>query len=162
MDCDSEWQKMMSLRLSSILDDIGVTKTMIRKRRRTWMTIGKMQTFYNCFMQETEVELSYVGSQVEGTTTIGLNSDIDGNVRFNTHVVIESVSEFCPSKKNLLMIKNENIAPQHCLLQRLRTDVALPVENAVTTGDVKDEQVASLNLLQNFWRFVKHSRTGIL
>ncbi|XP_052768045.1 uncharacterized protein LOC128208525 [Mya arenaria] len=138
MDCDSEWQKMMSLRLSSVLDDIGVTQTMIRKTRRTFMTIEKMFTI-NARLIKNSLELSYVGSKIEGTTTIGLDSDRDANIKFPTYIVIESMSEFCPGRINLLMIKNENTASQFCCLQRVGIDVAAPAEVQLTSTDVKDQ-----------------------
>ncbi|XP_060580329.1 uncharacterized protein LOC132737110 [Ruditapes philippinarum] len=116
-----EYCKTLSLKLSEVLEDVGVNEEMVMKRRRmfmlreslgtiTYRSIGKKRTLY------------HLGSQIEGTTTIGLRSDQDTVIVDYGYNVIQDWAEWKQSKRNLLMIQDENVTPGYCFLQLLRSD----------------------------------------
>ncbi|XP_045191873.2 uncharacterized protein LOC123548571 [Mercenaria mercenaria] len=127
----------ISKRLSEVLDDIGVNENIVVKRRRAFLleeticTIthradGRQMTVYN------------LGSQSEGTTTGGLQSDADTLFCLDNISVIQDWSEWSPGKSNLLMIQNETTPPGYCLLQLLTRDAPLPVTHETDNIFVKD------------------------
>ncbi|XP_045173969.2 uncharacterized protein LOC123535378 [Mercenaria mercenaria] len=127
----------ISMRLSKVLDDIGVNENIVMKRRRTnlleetivtitWRANGIQGTVYN------------LGYQSEGTTTIGLKSDTDTLGCLDDSIVIQDWSEWPPSKRNFLMIQNETTPPGYCLLQLLRSDAPLPITDETDNDFVKD------------------------
>jgi hypothetical protein len=94
------------------------------KRRRVVMLVENIQTVS---LRSVGINRTvyYFGSQSEGTTTEGLNSDFDAmlvNYNFN---VIQDWSEWKQNKINLLMIQDENVTPGYCFLQLLRSDEPL-------------------------------------
>ncbi|XP_060585590.1 uncharacterized protein LOC132741446 [Ruditapes philippinarum] len=107
----------ISQSLSEVLNDIGVNEGEVLKKRRTqqlcesmetisWKVTGRNSTFY------------HLGSQSEGTTTVGLQSDID-TLGCNHDVnVMQDWSEWEPGKVNYLMIQDENTTPGYCFLQK--------------------------------------------
>ncbi|XP_053375080.1 uncharacterized protein LOC128547207 [Mercenaria mercenaria] len=133
----------ISMRLSEVLDDIGVNENIVMKRRRTallgetmdiisYRAIGEQGTVYN------------LGSQSEGTTTVGLQSDTDIFVCANDLIVIQDWSEWTPGEHNILMIQNEKTPPGYCLLQVLRDDAPLPITDEVGNDFVNDTQGRTL------------------
>ncbi|XP_053389770.1 uncharacterized protein LOC128552739 [Mercenaria mercenaria] len=126
MSRDPAYFRTISVKLSEVLDDIGVNeKTVLKKRRMILLseTIGKIELllFDKC------VTNYYFGSQSEGSTTIGLESDMDlVNCSHFVHV-IKDWSEWQHGMINLLMIRDETTSPGYCLLQVLRKDEPLPL-----------------------------------
>ncbi|XP_045208563.2 uncharacterized protein LOC123560435 [Mercenaria mercenaria] len=129
----------ISMRLSEVLDDIGVTENIVTKRRRTHLlretmltihlrTIGEQTTVYN------------LGSRSEGTTTLGLQSDFDKLGCINHSIVIQDWSEWTPGKFNFLMIQNETTPPGYCRLQCISPDAPLPVTHETGDDFVDDTQ----------------------
>ncbi|WAR20060.1 hypothetical protein MAR_001898 [Mya arenaria] len=100
-----EFYPSMSLRLSRALSDIGVNSWMVKRRRRTFLmlevgrTIGEKQ-------EGRDVTTFHFGSQSEGTTTPGLNSDVDELVCFNKINIMASWSEWKFGRINYLMVSH--------------------------------------------------------
>ncbi|XP_052817619.1 uncharacterized protein LOC128243737 [Mya arenaria] len=116
---DSEDMRGMSLRLSRVLGDIGVNRFIIAKRRSTWLEIASISVIM-C----TEFFTEYCfGSQIEGTTSPGMQSDVDRLLCMNELPVILDWSEWNEGTPNLLVINTEESPPQHCWLQRLGRDL---------------------------------------
>ncbi|XP_052765075.1 uncharacterized protein LOC128206556 [Mya arenaria] len=127
MDRDPESQRVMSLRLSKVLGDIGVTRHMVDRRRRTWLIKEKVYTIEVNILRDKNYTCYHVGSQSEGTTSLGMKSDVDMLVKINDHSIILEMSEWQFGGKGIfLMLKNEKTPPQHCNLQIIRTDLPLP------------------------------------
>ncbi|XP_060595011.1 uncharacterized protein LOC132749302 [Ruditapes philippinarum] len=114
-------REQLSLMLSDVLDDLGVNERIVKKRRKlmemeesmssiAWVSTGRNGTFY------------ILGSQTEGTTTMGLNSDIDYVACYNYVNVIQDLSEWELGKENYLMIQDENTTPGYCFIQLLSSD----------------------------------------
>ncbi|WAR20103.1 hypothetical protein MAR_001941, partial [Mya arenaria] len=116
MENPPDFYRIMSLRLSRALSDIGVNSWMVRRRRRTFLMLEADNTI-NRKLQGHDVTIFYFGSQSEGTTTPGLNSDIDILFCYNDTNIMSSWSEWEAGRKNMLMVKEETCSPQHYLLQ---------------------------------------------
>jgi hypothetical protein len=120
-----DYRENLSLMLSEVLNDIGVNERMVMRRRRGIMLI---ETMRNIRCRLTDGNLSYynLGSQSEGTTTKGLDSDLDILACMHDFNIIQDWSEWEPGKLNYLMIQDENTTPGYCFLQLLRHDEPLP------------------------------------
>ncbi|XP_045156670.1 uncharacterized protein LOC123523103 [Mercenaria mercenaria] len=121
----SDYTQTVSVRLSEVLADIGVHERNVEKRRRTWMLMECMQ-YCSHKLTGTRQTFFLLGSKSEGTTTLGLRSDIDFLVCLNNFKILQDLSDWQPGKQNLLMINDETVPPGYCLLQCLRDDVPLP------------------------------------
>ncbi|XP_053404952.1 uncharacterized protein LOC123555005 [Mercenaria mercenaria] len=108
----------VSLRLSEVLADIGVDERTVMKRRKTYMLIESMG-ISSYLLQDLNSSEFILGSQTEGTTTVGLKSDIDILLCIEDFHVIQDSSECKPHVTNYLMIQDDTVAPGYCLLQRL-------------------------------------------
>jgi len=91
----------------------------------------------------------HFGSQSEGTTTPGLQSDTDTLVSLNDFNIMLHWSDWKRGMFNLLMVKDESTPVQHYLLQRVRSDEPLPETRAVHPTDVIDSQ--GRVFLSNLW-----------
>ncbi|XP_060573095.1 uncharacterized protein LOC132731014 [Ruditapes philippinarum] len=123
---EHDHRENLSLALSEVLDDIGVNERMVMRRRRHFMLEETMRNIPHR-LTDTNVSVYYLGSRSEGTTTRGLDSDID--VLFCSHEfnIIQNWSEWKHGKLNYLMLQDENTTLGYCFLQLLRPDIPLPV-----------------------------------
>ncbi|KAL4227246.1 hypothetical protein ACF0H5_012691 [Mactra antiquata] len=117
-------KEQLSLRISEVLDDIGVSDEMIQKRRQA--ALFKESIFHVLDNGKTTKYL--FGSQSEGTTTEGINSDDDVLFCLPDFIVINDWSHWKQREVNLLMVQDQTTAPGYCLLQLLRSDVPLAAE----------------------------------
>ncbi|XP_060579311.1 uncharacterized protein LOC132736224 [Ruditapes philippinarum] len=121
-----DYTEAASLKLSEVLADIGVNTRMILKRRRAMLLIESMRNM-SSYIGLNMMRQYIMGSQAEGTTTLGLNSDTDMIVCPNMYFhVIQDWSDWQPGVINLLMIQDHSISPGYCQLQLLRPEEPLP------------------------------------
>ncbi|XP_060574008.1 uncharacterized protein LOC132731772 [Ruditapes philippinarum] len=111
----------MSKKLTEVLVDIGVDERMVLKRRRTWLLSETILNINSTLIEEDIVAHNF-GSQSEGTTTIGMNSDNDQLIYSKIVWAIQNLSDSKPSKVNHLMIQDNSAPPGYCFLQLLGTD----------------------------------------
>ncbi|XP_060568767.1 uncharacterized protein LOC132727348 [Ruditapes philippinarum] len=134
-----EYSSTLSLKLSEVLEDVGVNEEVVMKRRRVFMLKENIQTVTWRSLCDNSTTY-YFGSQSEGTTTEGLHSDTDLlHVNYNSNV-IQDWSEWKQNKRNLLMIQDENVTPGYCFLQLVRSDESLfetIIPNEYFIGDSK-------------------------
>ncbi|XP_052790729.1 uncharacterized protein LOC128224754 [Mya arenaria] len=126
MDRDPEGQQVMSLRLSRVMMDIGVTRQMVARRRKTVLEIEKTNCEVNVIQHDNNYTSFIFGSQSEGTSTLGMNSDVDCILCMDDHRVITDWADWEPGKRIFLIIKNEHSPPQHCCLQILKKECPMP------------------------------------
>ncbi|XP_052790281.1 uncharacterized protein LOC128224479 isoform X2 [Mya arenaria] len=152
MDRDHQGQQVMSLRLSKVLRDIGVTRQMVVRRRRTFLMKEKMITVVDNIKNNILFKYFVFGSQSEGTTTLGMQSDIDMLRCVDDISVILDWREWKPAKMCFLVIKNDLSPPQHCCLQLLKRDCPLPegLDNVPAIWDVEAAMDGRV-LLKNTW-----------
>ncbi|XP_060591533.1 uncharacterized protein LOC132746425 isoform X2 [Ruditapes philippinarum] len=122
----------LSLRMSRVMDGIGVNEKIVMKRRRLWL-LNESILSLSQQLRGNDGNIFIFGSQIEGTTTLGLKSDADCVISINKFNVIQDWSEWEYGKRNLLMIQDEYVSPGYCLLQILRDDAPLPL--VVETDD---------------------------
>ncbi|XP_060591529.1 uncharacterized protein LOC132746422 [Ruditapes philippinarum] len=111
--------------MSQVMDLIGVNEKIVMKRRKL-MLLNESLFKLSLQLIGNDLNMFLFGSQTEGTTTLGLNSDTDCLTSLNKFNVIQDWSEWEYGKCNLLMIQDENVSPGYCLLQALRDDAPLP------------------------------------
>lgn len=110
----------MSEHLSSILDVLGVDDGTVRKRRQVYLMTEDMWTDMST---KYDVTFHHFGSQTEGTTTLGLDSDLDSLACFNAVNVMRKCKQWEQGRVNLLIETDDNtISPGYCRLRCLRND----------------------------------------
>ncbi|XP_060578763.1 uncharacterized protein LOC132735788 [Ruditapes philippinarum] len=122
---EPDYRENLSLMLSQVLDDIGVNESIVIRRRRMNMLTETMNYITNRLINQN-LTVYYLGSQSEGTTTIGLHSDSDILICDYGYNIIQDWSEWEHCKTNYLMIQDENTTPGYCFLQLLRHDEPFP------------------------------------
>ncbi|XP_045156710.2 uncharacterized protein LOC123523127 [Mercenaria mercenaria] len=127
----------VSEKLSEVLADIGVDERIVLKRRRSWL-LGESVMNRSLQLQDLKVTHYYLGSQPEGTTTLGLSSDYDLLICNNNYNIIQDWKDWQPGMVNLLKIQDATVSPGYCLLQRLRNDAPLPCNFVPDVYFVKD------------------------
>ena len=90
--------------------------------------------------QGSNVVAFHFGSQSEGTTTPGLQSDTDLLTSMNDFNIMLHWSDWKWGMINLLMVKDESTPAQHYLLQRMRSDEPLPETHVKNSTAVIDTQ----------------------
>ena len=118
----------MSVWLSQVLDDVGVSEKMIVMRRRTYLQGEAIYTISNPLMDIKETSYHF-GSMTEGTTTIGMGSDLD---TLDCQHSVQVILDYGDWKKKdsttyVLMVNDENSPPGYCSLQMVKLDSAEPL-----------------------------------
>ncbi|XP_045194475.2 uncharacterized protein LOC123550105 [Mercenaria mercenaria] len=134
-----DYTRNVSMRLSEILADIGVNERIVLKRRRALLLIESL-SHTSQQLQDWNIFIYKLGSQSEGTTTLGLNSDSDSLYCNNDFSVIKDWSGWEPGVCSLLMIQDEMVSPGYCLLQCLRNDSPHPYNNVRNHFHFKDRK----------------------
>ncbi|XP_052817041.1 uncharacterized protein LOC128243352 [Mya arenaria] len=130
---DRKSQQLMSMQLSRVLDDIGVSWWMVARRRRAAL---RREAMLN--INSSNSNKYIFGSQTEGTTTTEMNSDEDWcqlNKKMNA---VLDLNEWKQGVLNNLVVKNDQTPPQHCCLQRLSSNSPIPFESIASSDDVVD------------------------
>ncbi|XP_052817645.1 uncharacterized protein LOC128243759 [Mya arenaria] len=135
---EQQAKQVLSLRLSRVLEDIGVNRYMIARRRRTRLMMETRMTI-SATLRGKNTKLYHFGSQSEGTTTVGMQSDID-TLFCSGFPVILDWDEWQQRKNQLLVVKTDQFPPQHCWLQWLRPDDPLPETQVTIPSDVIDNE----------------------
>jgi len=129
----------LSVLLCRRLDAIGANSLVFDRRRETFLHREAMWTIKSQ-AEGSNCVYYHFGSQSEGTTTPGLQSDTDTLISFNDVNIMLRWSDWKRGVINLLMVKDESTPTQHFLLQRVRSDEPLPETRAVEPDDVIDSQ----------------------
>ncbi|KAH3859174.1 hypothetical protein DPMN_101890 [Dreissena polymorpha] len=109
--------KELSMKLSEVMEDIGVTEELIDLRRYTYSlneTIARGNITCTLFGL-----YHIVGSQIEGSTTLGMKSDNDEVVCNTSMIAVLDWSERRNLMHTLLVVKTPLSFPQCCSLQIL-------------------------------------------
>ncbi|KAH3852309.1 hypothetical protein DPMN_094814 [Dreissena polymorpha] len=111
-------KKMTSLKLDEVMEDIGVTKEIIYFRRHVHLL---QETVSSMLGRPLEVNVRIFGSQSEGSTTLGMQSDKD--ILFTSTKYIARIDWHLPYRyaslvnNMFLVIKTAMSLPQCCSLQ---------------------------------------------
>ncbi|XP_053381493.1 uncharacterized protein LOC128549148 isoform X2 [Mercenaria mercenaria] len=120
----------VSLCLSEVLEALGVNERTVNKRRELYhqaeviREMGFHLTSKICNIPTfSDTKIYHFGSKIEGSTTLGLKSDVD--LVYCTPkliTVIESISEKSGSIKDVLIVKNDATPYGHCRLRIVNID----------------------------------------
>jgi len=122
-----------------VLDCVGVNTWVVKRRRDTFLHREAMWDV-SSQLKGRDTTTYHFGSQSEGTTTPGLQSDTDMLITFNYWNIMYSMSDWQQGKANLLMVRYADTPPQHYLLQIYRPDLPLPVTHMDHPDFVTDSQ----------------------
>ncbi|KAH3740311.1 hypothetical protein DPMN_047014 [Dreissena polymorpha] len=111
-----EYFPALSFRISDVLDEIGAGKRTVMERRETYLLIERMLTLAGQHREANE-DYFHFGSQSEGTTTPGLNSDIDMLMSYKNVNIMTDWRDWEAEMVNLLMLRDDITIPQQYLLQ---------------------------------------------
>ncbi|XP_060591539.1 uncharacterized protein LOC132746426 isoform X2 [Ruditapes philippinarum] len=131
-----EYAHNLSLRMSQVMDRIGVNEKIVMKRRSLLLNESLLTLTQQ--LRGNDKNIFFFGSTIEGSTTLGLQSDADFVISLNKFNVIQDWSQWEYGKRNLLMIQDENVSPGYCLLQELRDDAPLPKVVEVDNDSYRD------------------------
>ncbi|KAH3784110.1 hypothetical protein DPMN_162061 [Dreissena polymorpha] len=114
-----------SAALAKALSDIGVNEETIQLRRTTWLYVEALNTI-NTQLQR-HYNTYFFGSQSEGSTTEGMNSDIDCLGCHRKVSVIQNIADRQCELAQLFVVTDKSTPPQCCCLQILfLPDVLFP------------------------------------
>jgi len=121
--------------LYRVLECVGVSPLVVERRRRTFL---QREAAWDVKVQRNEH--FHFGSQSEGTTTPGLQSDTDMLWTDYDVNIMYSWADWQQGKLNYLMVRDVDTPPQHYLLQWIRSDVPLPVTHTDDPDYFTDSQ----------------------
>ncbi|XP_052806140.1 uncharacterized protein LOC128235370 [Mya arenaria] len=125
MDRDPENKALMSLRLARVMDDIGVNRLVVKRRRETYLQRENIETMVD-HLKGFKTTNFHFGSQSEGSTTLGMRSDIDQLKCTENINIILNLTDWEYGVETYLMVKEGNTPPQHYWLQYVREDSPEP------------------------------------
>ncbi|KAH3812513.1 hypothetical protein DPMN_140948 [Dreissena polymorpha] len=114
-----EYFPALSIRISDVLDDIGAGKCFVMERRDTYLRREHMMTIAQQLLGKDQ-ECFHFGSQSEGTTTPGLNSDVDALFSDKRMNIMTGWRDWEAGMDNLLMLRDDITPPQQYLLQVIK------------------------------------------
>jgi len=119
--------------------DISVTSHMIHWRRHGHLLKETVRTTRDK-MCGTSISTYIVGSQSEGSTTVGMKSDTDNFISRDDHLVVLEEKGWRRGKWNLLACKDEKTPPQFYKLRIMKPDRLGYVTEPLDPTDVVDAQ----------------------
>jgi len=129
----------LSLVLYQVLECVGVNPWVVERRRHTFL---HREAAWDVHVHQAGLDRTnfHFGSQSEGTTTPGLQSDTDQLSTQNNINVMFSWADWQRGRLNLLMVREEDTPPQHYLLQGIRSFIPQPVTHIDHPDFVTDSQ----------------------
>ncbi|KAH3784218.1 uncharacterized protein LOC127841684 [Dreissena polymorpha] len=112
-----------SAALDKALCDIGVNEETIQLRRTTWLYIEALSNIHQQ-TQYLDCDEYYFGSQTEGSTTEGMDSDID-SLECYRYSVIHNIADRQFELWQLFVVMDMSTPPQCCCLQYLWPDYSI-------------------------------------
>ncbi|KAH3740275.1 hypothetical protein DPMN_046977 [Dreissena polymorpha] len=116
----------LSIRMFDALDDSGAGKETVLERRRTFLRREHIEKI-DLQLQGWNLECFHFGSQSEGTTTPGLQSDIDFLQSANIVNIMTVWEDWRTGMYNFLMLHDDTTPPQQYLLQVIQVYTPEPV-----------------------------------
>jgi len=125
--------------LYQVLECVGVNPWVVERRRHTFLN---SEAAWDVVFHQAGHDMTtfHFGSQSEGTTTPGLQSDTDTLFTHNKVNIMYSWADWKQGKLNYLMVREDDTPPQHYLLQWIRPDIPEPVTHTHHPAFVTDSQ----------------------
>jgi len=125
--------------LYQVLECVGVNPWVVERRRHTFLHREAAEDVDD-HQDGRDTTTFHFGSQSEGTTTPGLQSDTDQLHTRNYINIMYSWADWQRGRMNLLMVREEDTPPQHYLLQCIDLDIPQPVTHIHLPDYVTDSQ----------------------
>jgi len=122
-----------------VLECVGVNPWVVERRRHTFRH-REAAWDVNAHPDGRDMTTFHFGSQSEGTTTPGLQSDTDMLYTRNNVNIMFSWADWQQGELNFLMVRKEDTPPQHYLLQLISPAVPQPATNLNLPDFVTDSQ----------------------
>jgi len=124
--------------LYQVLECVGVNPWVVERRRHTFL---HREAAWDVDEHQEGIDSTHFhfGSQSEGTTTPGMQSDTDLLYTRNKVNIMFSWADWQQGRENLLMVR-EDTPPQHYLLQLIDEDAPQPVTHIDDPDCVTDSQ----------------------
>ncbi|KAH3775992.1 uncharacterized protein LOC127844946 [Dreissena polymorpha] len=145
----------LSIRMSEALDESGAGKETVLERRRTFLWREQMEKIA-MKLQGRNVECFHFGSQSEGTTIPGLQSDIDLLISFNNENIITEWEDWKAGIKNYLMLRDDTTPPQQYLLQAFKDYIPEPETSLVNDTLVRKDSGQVLFSAERHKQFIAY------
>jgi len=125
--------------LYQVLECVGVNPWVVERRRHAFL---HREAAWDVHHHQAGLDTTtfHFGSQSEGTTTPGLQSDTDTLFTRKEVNIMYSWADWQQGKENYLMVRDEDTPPQHYLLQWIRSDIPQPVTHTDDPDYVTDSQ----------------------
>ena len=138
-DVSENDERFISLALNRVLADICVTKEMIYRRRKTFQEKEANMNLSEMLLGLKTLSF-HLGSQIEAATTLGMHSDVDSLRYLSDWPVILSMNDWKAEKNNVLIQRDHETPPQHCYLQRLNKETAMPMTTLPLLHHSRDDK----------------------
>jgi len=125
--------------LYQVLECVGVNPWVVERRRHTFLHWEAADDVV-AHQEGCDTTTFHFGSQSEGTTTPGLQSDTDKLFTHNNTNIMYSWADWQQGRMNLLMVREEDTPPQHYLLQWINSVIPQPLTHTHLPGFVTDSQ----------------------
>jgi len=125
--------------LYQVLECVGVNPWVVDRRRHTFLHREAAWDVHD-HQNGRDTTNFHFGSQSEGTTTPGLQSDTDLLYTHNGFNIMYSWADWQRGKENMLMVREEGTPPQHYLLQWIDSVVPQPITHIHHPAFVTDSQ----------------------
>jgi len=129
----------LSLVLYQVLECVGVNPWVVERRRHSFLHREAVRDVDN-HQAGRDTTHFHFGSQSEGTTTPGLQSDTDLLFTQNRANIMFSWADWQRGRVNYLMVREEDTPPQHYLLQWISGVIPQPVTHIDHPDFVTDSQ----------------------
>ncbi|KAH3812662.1 uncharacterized protein LOC127835240 [Dreissena polymorpha] len=150
----------LSTRMSEVLDDSGAGEHTVMERRRTYLRRERMETLNNRLLGNNK-HCFHFGSQSEGTTLPGLQSDVDSLAIDNNENIMTVVEDWEEGMRNYLMLHDDSTDPQQYLLQVFRDDTPEPETNLHDDAFVMNDSGQVLLSAERYKQVIEHQSTVI-
>ncbi|KAH3730480.1 hypothetical protein DPMN_056469 [Dreissena polymorpha] len=151
-----EYFNELSIRMSEALVDCGARKDTVMERRDTYLCRESCE-FLARVLRGTRFECFHFGSQSEGTTTPGLQSDIDILYSSYNVNIMTDLGDWKAGMCNLLMLYDDFTPPQQYLLQVFRVGIPEPETSLCDDMLVRKDSGVVLFSAERWKQDVEHS-----
>ncbi|KAL4222943.1 hypothetical protein ACF0H5_018984 [Mactra antiquata] len=97
--------KQLSCKINEVLSYVGVNEEIIGYRRNCYLQWECNEKVYSCIARNSSFDVFCFGSQSEGSTTIGIDSDVDMVGITNGMVVVTSASDHVSGREYRLKME---------------------------------------------------------
>ncbi|KAH3690804.1 hypothetical protein DPMN_191660 [Dreissena polymorpha] len=141
------------------LDDSGAGKATVLERRRTYLRMEHIEILRQQ-IQGKNSECFHFGSQSEGTTTPGLQSDIDFLYSNHIYNIMTVWEDWKAGIWNHLMLHDDTTPPQQYLLQVIQSNTPEPMTSLTSDMFVRKDSGQILLSAERWKNVIAYEKRG--